>query len=237
MQKRPGTRIHQTRLNAGPPPLSAPSSLEPVQDLFMGSAWLQNRHGLGACRTWSVESENWPQRGQFLPDLQAHSPAMGQKDGGKWTAAANLQPTISKPDRLLGARRSPYACMGKVGNDERGVFGAMPFGLPRKGWVRGVANPRRATSPAVVCASRPQPLRGNVPHEKILNRFFGNYPSTSRGTAFVCSQCEQPPLAAPATLQFTATPTAAPPTPPGNTAPAPSPSRAPRARRPGHTRG
>src|SRR5690606_12828206 len=59
---------------------------------------------LGACRTWSVESENWPQRGQFLPDLQPHSPAMGQKDGGKWTAAADLQPTISKSDRLLDGK-------------------------------------------------------------------------------------------------------------------------------------
>lgn len=28
---------------------------------------------------------------------------MGQKDGEKWTAAVNLQPTISKSDRLLGA--------------------------------------------------------------------------------------------------------------------------------------
>ncbi|MFZ3126302.1 MAG: carbohydrate-binding protein, partial [Acidovorax sp.] len=36
---------------------------------------------LGGCRTWSVDSENGPQRGQFLPDLQPHSPAMGQKDG------------------------------------------------------------------------------------------------------------------------------------------------------------
>ena len=35
---------------------------------------------LGGFRTWSVESENWPQRGQFLPDLQ---------------------PTISKSDSLL----------------------------------------------------------------------------------------------------------------------------------------
>jgi len=26
---------------------------------------------------------------------------MGQKDGEKWTAAANLQPTISKSDSLL----------------------------------------------------------------------------------------------------------------------------------------
>ena len=45
---------------------------------------------LGACRTWGVESENWPQRGQFLPDLRPHSGAMGQKDGEKWTAGANL---------------------------------------------------------------------------------------------------------------------------------------------------
>ena len=57
---------------------------------------------LGACRTWGVESENRPQRGQFSPDLQAHSPAMGQKDGEKWTAAVDLQPTIPKSDRLLG---------------------------------------------------------------------------------------------------------------------------------------
>ena len=37
-----------------------------------------------------------------MPDLQAHSPAMGQKDGEKWTAAVDLQPTIPKPDKLLG---------------------------------------------------------------------------------------------------------------------------------------
>ena len=59
---------------------------------------------LGACRTWGVDSENRPQRGQFLPDLQAHSPAMGQKDGEKWTAAVDLQPTIPKSDRLLASR-------------------------------------------------------------------------------------------------------------------------------------
>ena len=56
---------------------------------------------LGACRAWGVESENRPQRGQFLPDMQTHSPAMGQKDGEKWTAAVDLQPTIPKSDRLL----------------------------------------------------------------------------------------------------------------------------------------
>ena len=62
----------------------------------------QQKTGLGACRTWGVESENRPQRGQFLPNLQAHSPAMGQKDGEKWTAAVDLQPTSPKSDRLLG---------------------------------------------------------------------------------------------------------------------------------------
>jgi len=57
---------------------------------------------LGACRTWGVESENRPQRDQFLPDLQPNSRAIGQKDGEKWAAAVDLQPTISKTDRLLG---------------------------------------------------------------------------------------------------------------------------------------
>jgi len=36
-----------------------------------------------------------------LPDLQPHSPAMGQKDGEKWTAAVDSQPMLPKPDRLL----------------------------------------------------------------------------------------------------------------------------------------
>ena len=56
---------------------------------------------LGACRTWGVDSEKRPQRGQFLPDLQAHSPAMGQKAVEKWTAEAVSQPTFPKPDSLL----------------------------------------------------------------------------------------------------------------------------------------
>ena len=58
--------------------------------------------GLAACRIYGVDSENRPQRGQFLPDLQAHSPAMGQKDGEKWTAAVDSQPTFHKSDRLPG---------------------------------------------------------------------------------------------------------------------------------------
>ena len=35
-------------------------------------------------------------------DLPAHSPATGQKDGEKRTAAAASQPTLPKSDRLLG---------------------------------------------------------------------------------------------------------------------------------------
>ena len=38
-----------------------------------------------------------------MPDSQPHSPAMGQEDGEKWTAAVNLQPTLPKSDRLLVA--------------------------------------------------------------------------------------------------------------------------------------
>ena len=57
---------------------------------------------LGACRAWGVASEKRPQRGQFLPDLQAHSSTMGQKAGKNWTAEAVSEPTIPKSDRLLG---------------------------------------------------------------------------------------------------------------------------------------
>jgi len=51
--------------------------------------------------------------------LQPPSPAMGQEDGvlderrsQKWTAAAELQPTISKSDRLLDimVAASPRGC-------------------------------------------------------------------------------------------------------------------------------
>jgi len=66
---------------------------------------------LGGCRAWGAESENRPQRGQFLPDLQAHSPAMGQEDGKKWTAAAGFQPAIPKSDSLpeaTAAEEEPF---------------------------------------------------------------------------------------------------------------------------------
>ncbi len=84
------------------------------------------RWSLAACRTWSVESENRPQRGQFLPDLQPHSPAMGQKDGKKWTAAADLQPTISKPDRLL------VQCSMLGGTNQSDAFGCRARRKPQR---------------------------------------------------------------------------------------------------------
>jgi hypothetical protein len=83
---------------------------------------------LGACRTWGVESENRPQRGQFLPDLKAHSPAMGQKDGEKWTAAADLQPTLPKSDRLLDSSDvALMACRGARYHHDGGQYGAAAF--------------------------------------------------------------------------------------------------------------
>ena len=84
-----------------------------------GTSGQRHHWYLGACRTWDVDSEKRPQRGQFLLDLPAHSPAMGQKDGEKWTAAAASQPTLPKSDRLLAAvvkvcswcgRDHPQAC-------------------------------------------------------------------------------------------------------------------------------
>ena len=45
------------------------------------------------------------------PGLQPHSPAMGQKDGEKWTAAVDSQPTLPKPDRLLAVERGRRCIM------------------------------------------------------------------------------------------------------------------------------
>ncbi len=44
---------------------------------------------------------------------------MGQKDGKKWTAAADLQPTISKSDRLLAQ------CSMLGGTNKSDAFGRM----------------------------------------------------------------------------------------------------------------
>ena len=39
-----------------------------------------------------------------MPALQAHGPAMGQEDGEKWTAAADLQQAIAKSGSRLAPR-------------------------------------------------------------------------------------------------------------------------------------
>ena len=54
--------------------------------------------------------ESTPARKVFLPDLQPHGPAMGQKDGEKWADPADLQPTIFKSDRLLVPYQVRSAC-------------------------------------------------------------------------------------------------------------------------------
>jgi hypothetical protein len=51
------------------------------------------------------------------------------------------------------------------------LFAALPEGLPRKSGICGVANARRATSPAALCALHLPLLRGNGLHEKIMNTF------------------------------------------------------------------
>ena len=56
---------------------------------------------LGACRTLGSDSEERPQRAQFLPDSPPHSRTMGQESGEKWSAAVASQPEIPKSDRLL----------------------------------------------------------------------------------------------------------------------------------------
>jgi len=99
----------------------------------------------GAGRTLGVDSENAPQRGQFLPDSPPHSGAMGQEAGKKWAAAAHSQPTAPKPDRLqrqrvevvVLSRNDPVSGMRVfrsvrahgLTSVQRGVFtqGAAPF--------------------------------------------------------------------------------------------------------------
>ena len=100
-----------------------------------------------------LTSENRPQRGQFLPDLQAHSPAMGQNKvsvktnlyssyvgakktvrakcgvSQKWTAAVDLQPPLPKSDRLLAMKFIAYliACWDLCITKWVQVLHALPF--------------------------------------------------------------------------------------------------------------
>ena len=67
---------------------------------------MDSGRGLGACRAWGVEAKIGPSEDSFCQGRRLIAIAMGQEADEKWTAAVNLQPTLPKPDRLLGAKRS-----------------------------------------------------------------------------------------------------------------------------------
>ena len=56
---------------------------------------------LAACRTWGVESENRPQRGQFLPPSCPIARLWGKKAVKNGPLRPICSPTIPKSDRLL----------------------------------------------------------------------------------------------------------------------------------------
>ncbi len=87
------------------PPLYKTAPCIVVEVLSPSTAAIDRREKWpGVCRTLVVDSENLPQRGHFLPDSLPHGCSMGQEAGEKWAAAAGLQPTIPKTDRLLAYR-------------------------------------------------------------------------------------------------------------------------------------
>ena len=53
---------------------------------------------------------------------------MGQKDGEKWTAAVDSQPTLPKPDRLLAV-----TSLAVARQQARALGGGM--GPPARGWT------------------------------------------------------------------------------------------------------
>ena len=60
---------------------------------------------------------------------------MGQKSGEKWTAAAKLQPTFPKPDRLLGE----FELLAVAGEGGFGiVYRAWDHSLKRQVALKGV---------------------------------------------------------------------------------------------------
>ena len=108
-----------------------------------GHAHLLLAHPLGACRAWGVEAKIGPSEDSFCRIRRLIAIAMGQEAGEKWTAAANLQPTLPKPDRLLALDRP--ARMSR----QRAVFvglAAVFAALGSVALLRGVASaPASAT--------------------------------------------------------------------------------------------
>ena len=94
--------------------VEARNALAILFDAAPGDAVLASVLPPGVWAAGGVDRENGPQRGQFLPDSQAHSPAMGQEAGEKWTAAAHLQPTSLLPSTLLEPQRLPTSALPTV---------------------------------------------------------------------------------------------------------------------------
>jgi hypothetical protein len=69
------------------------------------------------------------------------------------------------------SRRAPQAMLVAWTTKSAAFLLPCPKGCPAKAASGGVAHPRRATSPAVVCALHLPPWRGNGHHEKSVNRF------------------------------------------------------------------
>ena len=57
---------------------------------------------LGGYLSWRIKREKWPQRGQFLPDFQTHSPVLGQK-----TVFSKSGKVKNRPVRPISSRRFP----------------------------------------------------------------------------------------------------------------------------------
>ena len=68
----------------------------------------------GACRTCGSRNGNRPQRGQFLTDLPAQCPVVGQGAQAESAPVVGLQPMRQKFDRLLGMRDAPQESCGST---------------------------------------------------------------------------------------------------------------------------
>lgn len=62
---------------------------------------LLSHSALGACRAWGAEARLGPSEDSFCRVCRPIAEAMGQEAAEKWTAAAQLQPALPKPDSLL----------------------------------------------------------------------------------------------------------------------------------------
>ena len=117
---------------------------------------------LGGCRTWGAHSENRPQRADSLPDAPPHSRAMGQEDGEKAAAAADLQPATPKSDSLLC---SPWPWLVLAGALAGVVLGPLSLALEQ---VFGVVEVDADPPPASLLGALAQEWLQVVPATALL---------------------------------------------------------------------